>query len=80
MQQSLPSNHHLYQKALCLLYGLHEPEQRDSALVALRGLAESLVDAQMALADALHDGTLPRSQSPHAFIARCVQSVQPPYP
>lgn len=74
MQQSPPSTHQLYQKALCLLYGLHEPEQRDSALIALRGLAESMVDAQLALADALHEGTLEQQQEALRWYARAAQS------
>jgi TPR repeat protein len=50
------STQQTYQKALCLLYGINGPEQVERALDLLRQLAPGLVEAQLALADALQQG------------------------
>ena len=60
--KSLQEPTQTYQKALCLLYGIHAPEQTARALDMLRQLAPALAEAQLALADALQDGPVVQQQ------------------
>ena len=49
---------HTYQKGLCLLYGLHTPQQMPLALALLRQAAGGgWVEAQLALADTLQQSS-----------------------
>lgn len=57
-----PSSPQLYAKALCWLYGVGGPAREEPALDLLRQLAPANVEAQLALADALQQGSAVQQQ------------------
>jgi len=57
-----PSDPQLYTKALCWLYGVGGPAREEQALELLRQLAPTHVEAQLALADALQQGSATQQQ------------------